>query len=72
MINGADKPSEYRNNKKIALNMVSSIAAKVNIEPNIGPIQGVHPNPKAKPIKEYKFAHIVGCDGIDKPNVHYR
>ena len=34
----------------IALDKVSSIEAKANIEPKIGPIQGVQPNPKANPI----------------------
>ena len=30
--------------------MLSSVAAKAKIEPKIGPIQGVHPKPKAAPI----------------------
>ena len=34
----------------IALDKVSSIEAKAKIDPKIGPIHGVHPNPKAKPI----------------------
>ena len=34
----------------MALDKVSSIEAKANIEPKIGPIQGVQPNPKANPI----------------------
>ena len=33
----------------MALLRFSSIAAKVNIDPRIGPIQGVQPNPKAAP-----------------------
>ena len=28
---------------------LSSIAAKAKIDPRIGPIHGVHPNPKAAP-----------------------
>ena len=34
----------------MALAKVSSIEASAKIEPNIGPIQGVHPKPKARPI----------------------
>ena len=34
----------------MALDKVSSIEAKAKIEPKIGPIQGVQPNPKANPI----------------------
>ena len=30
------------------------MAAKVKIAPRIGPIQGVHPNPNAAPIKKGK------------------
>ena len=37
--------------KLIALLKVSSIAARVNIEPKIGPMQGVQPKPNARPIK---------------------
>ena len=32
----------------------SSIAAKAKIDPRIGPIQGVQPNPKAAPTKQGK------------------
>ena len=34
----------------MALAKVSSIEASAKIEPNIGPIHGVHPKPKARPI----------------------
>ena len=34
----------------MALDNVSSIDANAKIDPKIGPIQGVQPNPKAKPI----------------------
>ena len=34
--------------------MFSSIAAKVKIDPRIGPIQGVQPNPKAAPTNNGK------------------
>ena len=37
-------------NKIIAFDKVSSIEAKAKIDPKIGPIHGVHPNPKANPI----------------------
>ena len=50
-INGTAKPNEYNDNKIIALISVSSMAAKVKIDPKIGPIQGVQPNPKASPIR---------------------
>ena len=50
-MNGTAKPIEYKESKTIALLSVSSMAAKVKIDPRIGPMQGVQPNPKAKPIK---------------------
>ena len=50
-INGIAKPNEYKLSKTTALLKVSSIAARVNIEPKIGPIQGVQPKPNARPIK---------------------
>ena len=34
--------------------ILSSIAAKVKIDPRIGPMQGVHPNPKAAPTRNGK------------------
>src|SRR6056300_339250 len=46
-INGIAKPNEYKLNKTTALLKVSSIAARVNIEP----MQGVQPKPNARPIK---------------------
>ena len=49
MIKGIAKPREYDDNKKILLEMFSSIAAIVKIDPRIGPMQGVQPNPKAAP-----------------------
>jgi len=49
-MNGIANPKEYKINKKIAFPKVSSIAANARIDPKIGPIHGVHPNPKAKPI----------------------
>jgi hypothetical protein len=50
-INGIVKPNEYKLSKTTALLKVSSIAARVNIEPKIGPMQGVQPKPNARPIK---------------------
>ena len=47
---GIARPNEYKINKITALDKVSSIDAKAKIEPKIGPIQGVHPKPKATPI----------------------
>ena len=49
-MNGIVKPSEYDIKSITALVNVSSIAAKAKIDPKIGPIQGVQPKPKAKPI----------------------
>ena len=43
-INGIAKPNEYKLSKTTALLKVSSIAARVNIEPKIGPMQGVNQN----------------------------
>ena len=50
MIKGIAKPREYDDNKKILLEMFSSIAAIVKIDPRIGPMQGVQPKPKHSPI----------------------
>ena len=48
--NGIARPKEYELNNITALINVSSIEAKAKIDPKIGPIHGVHPKPKAKPI----------------------
>ena len=50
-MNGTAKPIEYILSKITAILKVYSIATRVNIEPKIGPITGVHPNPNARPIK---------------------
>ena len=50
-IKGTAKPNEYEKSNKIPLFRLSSVAAKTKIEPNMGPIQGVHPKAKAMPIK---------------------
>ena len=49
IIKGMAKPKEYDVNNKIPLPIFSSNAAKVIIDPRIGPMQGVQPNPKAAP-----------------------
>ena len=54
MIKGIAKPREYDDNKKMLLEIFSSIAAIVKIDPRIGPMQGVQPNPKAAPTKNGK------------------
>ena len=50
-IKGIAKPAEQKNNNNIPLVKFSSVAANTQIDPRIGPMQGVHPNAKAIPIK---------------------
>ena len=59
IINGIANPNEYKLSKTTALLKVSSIAARVNIEPKIGPMQGVQPKPNARPIKYGKKILLV-------------
>ena len=47
---GIANPNEYKLNKINAFERVSSIDASAKIEPSIGPIHGVQPKPKARPI----------------------
>ena len=54
IINGIAKPNEYNESNNILLLVFSSIAAKAKIEPRMGPIQGVQPNPKAAPTSNGK------------------
>ena len=54
IIKGIAKPNEYDDSNKILSLIFSSIAAKVKIDPRIGPIQGVQPNPKAAPTNKGK------------------
>ena len=54
IINGIAKPNEYNESNNILLLVFSSIAAKAKIDPRIGPIQGVQPNPKAAPTSNGK------------------
>ena len=46
---GSAKPNEYEDSNSILRPIFSSIAAKVKIDPRIGPMHGVHPKPKAAP-----------------------
>ena len=50
-IKGIAKPNELENNNKMPLFKLYSVDARTRIEPNIGPIQGVHPKANAMPIK---------------------
>ena len=54
IIKGIAKPKEYDDSNKILSLIFSSIAAKAKIDPRIGPIQGVQPNPKAAPTNNGK------------------
>ena len=54
IIKGIAKPKEYDDSNKILSLIFSSIAAKAKIDPRIGPIQGVQPNPKATPTNNGK------------------
>ena len=49
-IKGIANPREYELKSKTPWLTVFSIAAKVKIDPKIGPIHGVQPNAKATPI----------------------
>ena len=49
IIKGIAKPNEYNDSNSILLLKFSSTAASVKIDPRIGPIQGVQPNPNAAP-----------------------
>ncbi len=54
IINGIAKPNEYNESNNIHLLVFSSIAAKAKIDPRIGPMHGVQPNPKAAPTRNGK------------------
>ena len=53
-INGIANPAEYEIRSRMLLFTFSSIAAKVKIDPSIGPMHGVHPNPNAAPTRNGK------------------
>ena len=53
-INGIANPDEYDDSKKKLLLKFSSTSAKAKIDPSMGPMQGVHPKPKAAPTKSGK------------------
>ena len=50
IINGIANPNEYTHRSVIPERRLVSVLAKTKIDPKIGPIQGVHPNPKQKPV----------------------
>ena len=50
IINGIANPSEYTDKSVIPERMLVSVLAKTKIDPKIGPMQGVQPNPKQKPV----------------------
>ena len=50
IINGIANPNEYAHKRVIPERKLVSVLAKTKIDPKIGPIQGVHPNPKQKPV----------------------
>ena len=54
IIKGIARPNEYNESNNILLLMFSSIAARVKIDPRMGPMQGVQPNPKAVPTSNGK------------------
>ena len=61
IIKGMAKPKEYVDNNIIPLPIFSSNVANVIIDPRIGPIQGVHPNPKAMPTINGKARLSLYC-----------
>ena len=54
IMKGIAKPNEYNDSNSILLLKFSSTAASVKIDPRMGPIQGVQPNPKAAPTSSGK------------------
>ena len=50
IINGIANPIEYADKSIIPERMLVSVLAKTKIDPKIGPMQGVHPNPKQPPV----------------------
>ena len=50
IINGIANPNEYTNKSVIPERMLVSVLAKTKIDPKIGPMQGVQPNPKQTPV----------------------
>ena len=67
-IKGIANPKEYKLKSKTPWLTVSSIAAKVKIDPKIGPIQGDQPNPKAIPIKNGKAQSLENLATFDNPS----
>ena len=54
IINGIANPNEYAHKRVIPERRLVSVLAKTKIDPKIGQIQGVHPNPKAAPRRKGK------------------
>ena len=48
-------------NSDIALEIFSSVDASAKIDPKIGPMQGVHPNPKAIPTTNVNSRFVDLC-----------
>ena len=59
IIKGIARPNEYNESNNILLLMFSSIAARVKIDPRMGPMHGVQPNPKATPTKSGKVKLLL-------------
>ena len=59
IIKGIARPNEYNESNNILLLMFSSIAARVKIDPRMGPMHGVQPNPKAAPTKSGKIKLLL-------------
>ena len=56
MINGTASPSEYMLNRRAPFRALPSLEARINMEDNAGPMQGVQPREKATPtMKEPKI-----------------
>ena len=62
---GIANPKEYELKSKTPWLTVFSIAARAKIDPKIGPIQGVQPNPKATPTKNGKANSLENSTAFD-------
>ena len=62
---GMANPREYELKSKTPWLTVSSIAAKVKIDPKIGPIHGVQPNAKVTPIITGKAQSLENSAAFD-------
>lgn len=72
-IKGIDKPKEYTPKSSIPSLTVDWLPANISIDPNTAPIQGVHPAPKAIPIRVelkklfFLFGALNPCFLLRKP-----